>query len=430
MVGFQPLANQLEQWWIGTILGRPEQAVRWLAELPLDVLQDARVRQVAQGIAEWVANGRRWELADAVARWPEWAADLMAWANEALVTAPYPDLLADQLRQHALRERTRQILQQGLADLERTADATPAPRIVAALEALVRDHQTVAVWEPDEAARRVEDWLERRQALDRTPVLTTPWPYLSQTGGGLGPDELIVVAARPGVGKTSFALQLATHVAERGTPTLVVSLEMTPERCLAQILAQRFGFDRYRLTHTKLQEAEWAHVTRATGTVRTWPLYWWARSERPTFEAIAAAVARLAARQPPLQVLVVDYLDLVPLPGRRGRPEELGDLTYAFKFLAGRYQLSVVLCQQLSRAVEQEKRPPQLSDLRWSGGVEQAADKVWMLQELPDGTRRCWIRKHREGPLGVVDLAWDGARSRLVQAVEQPMWEQEGSERG
>lgn len=403
-----------EKWWMGLILGNPPHAGRLLHGIDVAAIQDPEVRQIAEWVVGWEAEGVSWQFTDVLAKDHRLAADAMAWMAEALDVAPHSDHLVAQLQDQLFRSAVRAEIREVARTLD-DPDADPLQGLTDAVDRLQpRRPGQEGLLDETAAVAAFLEWTEARANPERTPVLETPWPGLNRFGGGLAPEELIVVAARPGVGKTSLLLQLVAHLARRGVSVIVASYEMSPARCLAQVVGQVWGIDRYALSHGDLAAQDWDTIRRAGAEMAQWPLWWFPPRVTPDLALLTRAVLE---KRP--KMLVLDYLELVPLPGKRDKPQELGELAQRLKDLAIRANIPVVVAQQLDRAVDKEKRAPLLRDLRWSGGIEQAADKVWMLEVLNDGDRRCWIRKHRDGPLGVVDMAWDGPSSRLTERVDR-----------
>lgn len=409
-----------EHWWAGTILGQPEIAGRLLQQWPPERCQDGLVRDVLTTIQRYERAGEPWQMSRLVLDFGAQASDLMTWMVEATRMAPVPAQLVADLQAAWVADQTATILRRGQQRIARDG-ADQALHWVEEELTRVRGvaQATTQTLTQVEAMISFLAWAEKRQDPTATPIRETPWPLLNAVGGGLAPEELIVIAARPGDGKTSLALQIATAVAKAQTPVLYLSYEMSSDRLLAQMAAQQYGVDRYRLSHGRLDDRGWTTVTQAVGGMAEWPFWWWRHREGPDVAAIAAEVERLVDHG--LGLVVVDYLELVPRKHERGTPEELQDVAYALKGLTWRHQIPIVVCQQLKREAADPNRAPRLADLAWSGGIEKAADKVWMLQAMAQGAqRRLWIRKHRDGPLGIIDLDWDGPRTRMTQSAHQP----------
>jgi replicative DNA helicase len=229
--------------------------------------------------------------------------------------------------------------------------------------------------------------------------------------GGWMPGELIILAARPGVGKTSLAMQIAQHNAVKGRPVLFVSLEMTGRELAARLLCGLSGVDSRRLRAGRLDAANLSAIERASVEIGGVPLRVWA----PPMATLARirAMAKRDAAASGLALLVVDYLGLVrPADPKRPRHEQIGEVSAGLKALAKELSVPVLSLSQLNR--EADGNEPRLSHLRDSGSIEQDADVVLFIhREDEDKTAaKLIVAKHRHGDTGVVHLAWDAARTR------------------
>jgi len=223
---------------------------------------------------------------------------------------------------------------------------------------------------------------------------------------GLVPGSLLVLAGRPGSGKSAFALNVAQHVAIRERrPVAFFSLEMSVHELALRILASEAELALSELRANRLEEAEWTRAYEAMQ--RTWsaPLL---IDDGPcrTMREIASSARRLKSERG-LAFVVVDYLQLMEAGDRfESRHLEIGSISRALKILAKELAIPVLALSQLSRRAEQrEDRRPRLSDLRESGAIEQDADLVWFLHE-ERGARELIVAKHRNGPTGTVALTF------------------------
>ena len=238
--------------------------------------------------------------------------------------------------------------------------------------------------------------------------------------GGLQRSDLIVLAARPGAGKTACALSMAYHIATNQAKTVgVFSLEMSREQLAQRLLALDTGIDTHALRNSALSDRELERVLEAMGRLASAPLH---IEDTPglTLPELRSKARRLQAWRG-LDVLIVDYLQLVR--GRSpDRVQEVSEVARGLKNLAKDLNVPVIALSQLSRAVEgRASKVPQLSDLRESGEIEQAADVVMFIyrEELYDpssenkGIAELHIAKHRNGPLGVVPTRFEARTTRF-----------------
>ena len=240
-------------------------------------------------------------------------------------------------------------------------------------------------------------------------------------GGGLRCGAVYVLAARPGIGKSSLAQQFAMHVAKRGHVSLLLSQEMPAGEIADRALANLAGVDYADLTQGRTKGA-WEAIVEAADDLGSVPV--WVDDQ----EALTLAVVRQKAREVKgLQVLVVDYLQLMQGSGAKSegnRNSEIEVISRGLKALAKQLGIAVVLLSQLNRQVEsRQSKRPMASDLRDSGSIEQDADVVlllWQHREMQQGQRVIGVRvdKNRQGRKGDVALHFDGPRQRWGESTE------------
>ena len=241
--------------------------------------------------------------------------------------------------------------------------------------------------------------------------------------GGLQRSDLIIVAGRPSMGKTSLALSLATNAAvEQGACVALFSLEMAREPLVLRMLASKSGVDSRRLRLELQNEAEEKRIMEAIGILSEAPIY---VDDSPQLRVVEMrSKARRLSFERSIDLVIVDYLQLMQGESRsENRVQEISYISRSLKAIARELNVPVVAVSQLSRAVEfRASHKPQLSDLRESGSIEQDADMVlfiyrddyyfsreeWESQhpdkEYPQGIANIMIAKHRNGPTGEIDL--------------------------
>ncbi|MDG2114071.1 MAG: replicative DNA helicase [Actinomycetota bacterium] len=268
---------------------------------------------------------------------------------------------------------------------------------------------------------RLEELYERGEAITGLP---TGYLDLDELLSGLQPNALIVVGARPAMGKTAFALGLAAHAAlQAQRPVLFFSLEMGHLELTQRILCSDAKVDAQRLRTGKLSEDDWPKITRSVGRLAEAPI-WIDDNPNLTVMEIRAKARRLKARLGDLGLVVVDYLQL--MTGRGGaesRQVEVSEMSRGLKILARELETPIMALSQLSRGLEgRTDKRPMLADLRESGSIEQDADVVAFIYrdevyntESPDiGTAEIIIAKHRNGPTGTVRLAFIAHYTRFA----------------
>ncbi len=263
----------------------------------------------------------------------------------------------------------------------------------------------------------------------RITGLTTGYPGLDNETAGLQPSELIILAARPSMGKTALALNISENVALRlREPVAVFSLEMSKESLLLRLLASEARVDAHKFRTGHMGRDDWGKVTGALTNLADAPL-WIDDSASSTVLEIGAKARRLK-RDRGLALLVVDYLQLV-VPSHMGRgtnrQEEVSSISRGLKGLAKELKVPVLVLSQLTRAPERDDRKPQLSDLRESGAIEQDADVVLFINrpnfyktDLPEEDRakaELIIAKQRNGPTGSMNFVFLARHTRFEEAA-------------
>jgi replicative DNA helicase len=242
---------------------------------------------------------------------------------------------------------------------------------------------------------------------------------LDQMTQGLNRGNLIIVAGRPGMGKTSFALNVAQHVAVHdGNPVAIFSLEMSAQELAMRVLCSVADVPFYKLRSGHLSSREMTHVFQTAQMMSTSPLYI-DDSPNPNLLEVASKARRLKAEKG-LELLVIDYLQLMSAGGKfENRNLEIGTISRTLKQLAKDLAIPVIALSQLSRNPERRgsDHRPQLSDLRESGNIEQDADIVAFIyrdevyhKDNPENQNRAELilAKHRNGETGTVHLAFFG----------------------
>jgi replicative DNA helicase len=260
------------------------------------------------------------------------------------------------------------------------------------------------------------EYMEQLEALQDGEAtrygIPTGYADLDKLLGGFQRTDLIILAARTSVGKTSFALNLAVNAAVKHHATVAVfSLEMSAEQLASRLLSMESGVDSPRIRSAHLNEQESRKLDAAMNHLARAPIWVDDTPSIPIME-LRSKARRLAAEHN-LDMIVVDYLQLVASEGSESRVQELGQISRALKALARELRVPVIALSQLSRAVEQRTpHIPQLSDLRESGALEQDADVVLFIYRdekyNPDtdkkGVADIIVAKHRNGPTGQVQL--------------------------
>jgi replicative DNA helicase len=284
-------------------------------------------------------------------------------------------------------------------------------------------------------AKLVRPMLENLERLHSNPKdvsgLSTGFRDFDAKTTGLHPGELVVVAARPSMGKTAFALNIAENVAVvNKKPVAIFSLEMKQEALMSRFLTSLARINAAKLRNGQYNSTDWPRLTNAASKIAQAPIFIDDDSNISVIELRARArklAIELQSKGTPLSLVIVDYIQFIQGTGRKfeSRQQEVSDISRSLKALAKDLDVPVIVLSQLSRRTEERGRrdnKPQLSDLRDSGAIEQDADLVAMLyregyynREDPDLQRKATliIGKQRNGPTGDIDLVFEGEYTKF-----------------
>ncbi|KAF1016204.1 MAG: Replicative DNA helicase [Stenotrophomonas maltophilia] len=278
---------------------------------------------------------------------------------------------------------------------------------------------------------RVSHRLSERSTSDGGITgLSTGFSDLDDLLGGLHPGQLIVLAARPKMGKTTLAMNIAKHCAViKRKPVAVFSFEMQPEELGDRLLADEGGISGSRIRSGKLDELDWSNAAKAANRLAQAPIFV-SRPRVARAEHVCAQLRRMKARKPDLALAVIDYLQLMHVAGDN-RAAGIGDITRAVKLCASEIGITVLLLSQLNRKVEErpgDKRPL-VSDLRDSGSIEQDADAVVFIYRDEiyhkdsrwEGTAELIVAIQRNGAPGMVRVLYQPELFRFSTLPEY--WE-------
>ena len=279
------------------------------------------------------------------------------------------------------------------------------------------------------AINTIEEFHQRQGMLTG---ISTGFPDLDRMTSGLHGGEMVVIAARPSMGKTSLAMNIAEHVAvEQKLPVGVFSLEMTADSLVLRMLCSRSRVNLRSIREGFLAERDFPKLTGAAGKLATSPLFIDDTAGLSILQL--RAKARRMAQQFGIKLFVIDYLQLLNSTSRRAenRQQEIADISNGVKALAKELNVPVIVLSQLNRELEKDKnRKPRLSDLRESGAIEQDADLVGLLYKPGSGDEEepsqeqeavavnLLIAKQRNGPTGDVNLTFMKSYTRFESAAK------------
>lgn len=287
-----------------------------------------------------------------------------------------------------------------------------------------------------EAIKRIEE-ISKKEGLSGIP---SGFTKIDRVTSGWQPSDLVILAARPGMGKTAFVLSMARNIAvDHGNPVAVFSLEMSSVQLITRLIASETGINSEKLRKGTLSDVEWQQLIKKVENLEKAPLYIDDTPALSVFD-LRAKCRRLAA-QKGVKMIIIDYLQLMTAGGQQkggNREQEISTISRSLKSIAKELDVPVIALSQLSRAVETrggDKRP-MLSDLRESGAIEQDADIVsfiyrpeyydiseWSDGEPSDGQAEFIIAKHRNGSLDNVRLRFQGSLAKFsdLDDMGEPM---------
>lgn len=272
--------------------------------------------------------------------------------------------------------------------------------------------------------RQLEELFERQEHISGVP---TGFEDLDKLLAGMHRADLIILAARPSVGKTALALNISVNAAKAGTAVALFSLEMAAEQLIQRVLCSEARINSQDVRTGRIKDADWTSIHRAMGHLAELEFY---VDDTPSISILEVrAKARRQLRDKPNGLIVVDYLQLMQPQNRRSenRQTEIAEISRGLKILAKELNVPVLALSQLSRAVEQRAgKRPQLSDLRESGAIEQDADVVMFIDRNTDprpddeedrpqkGMADIIVAKHRNGPTGSVPLVFNERYTKFL----------------
>lgn len=291
--------------------------------------------------------------------------------------------------------------------------------------------------------KRFEEFSALHMADEKDKVKGVSTGYASLDGilSGLNPSDLIILAARPSMGKTALALSIAQKIAIEASKKKTVgifSLEMSKEQLVDRMFCSILGVDSWKLQHGKLDDADFQNMGSAMDLLNNAPIY--------IDDSVGMSIMELKAKARRLQMehgldlIIIDYLQLMSSGTNNAysgnRVQEISEISRSLKALGRELHIPILALSQLSRAVEMRNpKIPQLSDLRESGSIEQDADVVLMLYrkeyyeenltEEEMGITNIFVRKHRNGPTGTVSMRFEKSRMRFFDIDTQHVYDGE-----
>lgn len=406
-----------------------------VADLPDDMFSHPTAKAAQKAIRSLLSRGCEVDLITLCDEVAKEVPDSEAYLMQALTAGnglpsflpQWVAILDDKRRRRALVDMASTILKEAI-------DPATDPRTLAeqaCAQTKVQDSTEGAVSMYDATMRLMDSLTEKRSAC------STGIADLDRLTGGLRGGKMVVIGARPGVGKTALALHIATHVARHTGGVLIVSLEMDETEIAARLYAAESGVDVQKLESGKLDTDEWLQVTSAVAEMNKLPI-------RITTSAATPMQVRREAHKAKekqgLAMVVVDYIQLMRCDGKRSsRYEEVSEISRELKLLAMDLGVPVLALTQFNRESEAgkngqaQKRPPRMAEAKDSGSIEQDAN-LFIVQYAPGepgsdprdqqaatmckGFGHEWqqliVEKNRQGRTGVIDVGFDKPHMRFV----------------
>jgi replicative DNA helicase len=271
---------------------------------------------------------------------------------------------------------------------------------------------------------KIDHLYHRDNPSDVTGV-PTGYVDLDKMTSGLQPGDLVIIAARPSMGKTALALNIAEHVSvDNGLPVAIFSMEMSSTQLAMRMLGSIARVDQHKMRTGRLTDKEWSDLSEAMGKLHETPIYIDEAGALTALE-VRARARRLKRQYSKLGLIVIDYLQLMSASSQgENRATEISEISRSLKAMAKELDVPVVALSQLNRAVDQRPdRRPVMSDLRESGAIEQDADVILFIYrevvykpDLPEEQRaiaEVVVGKQRNGPIGTVKLTFLGQHTRF-----------------
>ena len=272
----------------------------------------------------------------------------------------------------------------------------------------------------------------KAEAKDSLTGIDTGFTRLNKLTAGWQKSDLIILAARPSMGKTAFALDLAKNAAEKGTGVGFFSLEMSATQLVMRMLFNEGRFDGSSLNSGKIRQEDWTRLSDACSRLMNYPIY---IDDTPGLTSIElSAKAKRLKTEHDIGLLIVDYLQLMEGTSKESRQQEISSISRSMKILAKDLSIPILALSQLSRSLEQRggDHRPMLSDLRESGAIEQDADIVMFIYRaavyglnpeysigdenvFPEDVAEIIVRKQRNGPIGTVLLHWIKENTKFAE---------------
>lgn len=423
----------IEQAVLASILTE-EKWQEYIEKLDESDFQNSKHKKILRAMKKIREAGGTIDIVNTYEQLKEEGVQLTAHITEMVANLPTAANFEEYFRQLKARSARKQLLEAGrkIAIMAKQSKDVDILELKNDALQLISDIEIDAVREEDNSLKSVMlevfDDLERKYEKRNDTSYYTGICDLDRVTGGLHEEELTVIAARPGVGKTAFALQIAEKIASKGRKVLFISREMSRIQLGLRMIIRHTKLDGTKLRTGKISDEAWEKISTAIGPLSELPI-WIDQNARTTQEV--RAVARELKNKNGLDLVIIDYLQLLKTTEKyQNREQEVAAMSRDIKLLTNEFKIPIILLAQLNR--QAEGRRPALSDLRESGAIEQDADNVLFLYKLSrkeiekmKGRQRniaeqvvskgadfveLIIAKQRNGPLGTVYLGYMPSR--------------------
>ncbi len=354
-------------------------------------------------------------------------AELISFVPTAVNTQEYIKIVEEKSVRRLLIHAGGEIITDGMNEeesLEKTLDASERKIFEISMRKSADSMQSIGEVVPL-AYNEISDLMERKGVITG---INTGFTELNRITNGFQKSDLIIVAARPAMGKTAFALNIAQYAALHDNRTVCIfSLEMSAQQLVQRMLCTEASVSSQKIKEGTVTSDELARLIDVMDPISNAKIYIDDTGGIGIAE-IRSKCRRLRARRG-LDMVIIDYLQLLQAQGNRrsdSRTQEISDMTRQLKLLARELDIPVVLLAQLNRGPEtRQDHTPLIADLRESGSIEQDADMVILLyrpavyDEDADDVSRVIIAKHRHGPIGTVNLVWQGDYTRFMNLAPE-----------
>lgn len=437
-----PYSMQAEQSVLGAALLDPGSIDLIIQRLKAEMFYVRQNRAVCAEMLTLVANSQPVDiivLADKLAAegsFPS-ATEAKLYLAELADTVPslsnlthYINIVYEKYVKRQLMEQAREILEQANDDVDSKMMLEAAEQ---KLYEIRSGRDTSEIQQLKYAVIDIMTHLNNLAGPNREEYLGVPtgYAYVDHILSGLGKTDLIILASRPGMGKTSFSLNIAVNVAKRQVPVIFFSLEMSKDQLAARILSAEAMVDSNIFRQGVNDPDDWDSLTQVSELISPLPIYL-DDTSAITIAEMKSKIrqlnrANMVRGQKPVGLVVIDYLQLMSTGKRsENRVQEISEMTRNLKIMAKDLNVPVLVMSQLSRGPEKGRadRVPMLSDLRDSGSIEQDADIVMFLYregyyddgpEVDNTSAILKVAKNRHGSTATIQLAWDGAHTRYVE---------------